>query len=92
MSYLGSCADAVATIHSLEESENTHSSKGSPILHGLDHPGGAASSGASVPAGENLMPGRLRKGIKTPRVRKGTEGSAPVRLYAATDREHPSGK
>jgi hypothetical protein len=91
MSYLGTCSDAVATIHSIEESENTHSSSGSTILHGHDSPGGAASSGASTPAGQNLMPGRLRAGIKTPRVRKGTEGSAPVRHYAATDREHPRG-
>jgi hypothetical protein len=85
MSYLGSHTDAKACISEIELSENTRSSAGSAILHGYDHPGGAAQS--AKPAGETLMPGRLRAGIKKPRTRTDTL----TRLYGATDREHKKG-
>lgn len=78
MSYLGSCADAVSTIHTIEESENTHSSMGSKILSGSSTPGGAANS--AKPAKETLMVGRLRAGIKTPITRT----DSLTRKYAST--------
>ena len=67
MSFYGSHAEAVSIIHQIEESENTHSSSGSKILAGYDHPGGATSG--TKPASETLMPGRLRAGIRTPKTR-----------------------
>jgi hypothetical protein len=86
MSYLGSCADAVATIHAIEESENTHSSQGSKILAGHDTPGGAAMG--HKPSTETLMPGRLRAGIKKPMTRTDTL----QRKYAATGHNEPSAR
>jgi len=86
MSFFGLISDAHACIEHVELSENTHSNTGSPILHGRSTPGGAADS--AKPSGEVLQPGRLRAGIKTPRTRTDTL----TRLYAATDREHPTGQ
>lgn len=81
MSFLGSKNEARAIISDIEVSENTHTSSGtSPILRGASSPGGAASSRASVPAGETQQVGRLRKGIKTPRTRT----DSLTRKYAST--------
>jgi len=80
MSFLGSKGDARGIISDIEVS-NTHGSGGtSPILRGASSPGGAASSRASVPAGETQQVGRLRKGIKTPRTRT----DSLTRRYAST--------
>lgn len=78
MSFFGTHSEAVAHIQMVEESENTHSSMGSKILKGYSHPGGATNG--HVPATETLMPGRLRKGIKTPRTRT----DSLTRKYAAS--------
>lgn len=78
MSFLGSHAEAKAIISNIEESENTHSSVGSPILSGSSGPGGAAAG--TKPASETLMPGRLRAGIKKPITRTDTL----TRKYAST--------
>lgn len=78
MSFLGSHQDAKNIIAGIELSENTRSSAGSMILKGHDNPGGAASG--TTPAKETLMPGRLRKGIKTPKTRT----DSLTRKYAST--------
>lgn len=78
MSYFGTKADVKACIAEIELSENTHSNSGSKILAGYSGPGGAAEG--TTPAGETLMPGRLRKGIKTPRTRT----DSLTRKYAAS--------
>jgi hypothetical protein len=70
MSFFGSHAEAKAVIAEIELSENTRSNTGSAILHGHSTPGGAANS--AKPHAENLMPGRLRAGIKTPKTRTDT--------------------
>jgi hypothetical protein len=67
MSYYGTHGEAKALISEIELSENTHSSSGSPILHGRSTPGGAAD--VAKPHAETLMVGRLRAGIKTPKTR-----------------------
>lgn len=78
MSYFGSRADVKATISEIELSENTHSNTGSAIRDGYSGPGGAASQ--AKPAGETLMPGRLRAGIKKPKTRT----DSLTRKYAAS--------
>jgi hypothetical protein len=70
MSYSQSHATAIAEMAAIEESDNTHSNVGSAILHGYSSEQGGPKG--EVPAGETLMPGRLRKGIKTPRTRTDT--------------------
>lgn len=71
MSYFGNkLADVHAELANLEESENTRSARGSAILAGHDHPGGATTG--TKPAVETLQPGRLRAGIKKPRTRTDT--------------------
>jgi hypothetical protein len=67
MSFARSMEEAKSCIASVELSANQASS---PIRDGASGPGGAASK--AMPAGETLMPGRLRKGIKTPRTRTDT--------------------
>lgn len=79
MSYFGNLLSAVKSeIASVEESENTHSARGSAILAGHDHPGGATNG--IKPASETLDPGRLRAGIKKPR----TSTDTLRRKYAAS--------
>jgi hypothetical protein len=78
MSFYGSHSEAKSIIASIELSENTHSSTGSPILMGRSTPGGAAD--AAKPHAETLMPGRLRAGIKKPKTRT----DSLTRKYAAS--------
>jgi len=73
MSYYGTCADVKATIAAIEESENTHSNTGSPILHGSSMPGGAANGKA--PSGATMMPKRTKMHTRTDTL---------TRKYAAT--------
>jgi hypothetical protein len=70
MSYMGTKHDVQACIAEIEESENTHSNRGSAILHGYSTEQGGPKN--EVPAKETLHVGRLRKGIKTPRTRTDT--------------------
>lgn len=80
MSFHGSKGDARAIISDIEVSDTHGAGNTSPILRGASSPGGAASSRASVPAGETQQVGRLRKGIKTPKTRT----DSLTRKYAAS--------
>lgn len=88
MSFYGSHAEAKACIAEVEVSENTHSSSGSKILAGHNHPhAGEGNAYHDKPSGETLMPGRLRAGIKTPLTRTDTL----TRKYASTGSGGESG-
>lgn len=63
MSYLGTKDDVTACIGYIEESENTHSSSGSKILHGHSSPGGAANG--HKPASETLTQKRTKLRTRT---------------------------